>query len=61
MNDTQTTLNIINDTQTKEKIMKLGIHSSNWDKLIVEIRENIPEPYLSVILKILRKYSTPYF
>ena len=41
--------------------MKTGIHSSNWDKLIQAIRDEIPEPYATQVIKILERLSTPYF
>jgi hypothetical protein len=39
---------------------KLGIHSKDWDKLIQAIKEQIPEPYASKVIKLLEVFSTSY-
>ena len=40
--------------------MKLGIHSSDWDKLIETIRKEIPKLYADIVISILEKFATTY-
>ena len=41
--------------------MKLGIHTSDWNKVIEAIREEIPQPYADIVIRILEKLATQYF
>jgi len=41
--------------------IKLGIHTKDWDKLIEDIRKEIPQPYSGIVVGILHKFATPYF
>jgi len=40
--------------------MKIGIHSSNWLKLVNELRKELPEKWFEVVMDILEKHSTNY-
>ena len=40
--------------------MKEGIHSSNWLKLVNELRKELPEKWFEVVMDILEKHSTNY-
>ena len=42
-------------------MLKLGIHSSDWDKLLAELREQLPELFYNIVVEILITHSTNYF
>jgi ribosomal protein L1 len=39
---------------------KVGIHTKDFDKLIEEIRKEIPQPYSGIVVGLLYKYATSY-
>ena len=42
------------------RIMKEGIHTKDWLKLVNELRKELPPEWFEVVMDILEKYSTNY-